>query len=199
GAHPMAVTHDNVLGILSLFFWSLFMVVAFKYLAFIMKADNKGEGGLFALLALIPPQAQLDARSQKIKAAVIFAALFGAALLYGDGVITPAISVLSAVEGLSENPVTGEPTVMKPFVVVITCIILAGLFLVQKRGTAHIGRIFGPLMLIWFVAISALGLRYIIHAPAILEALNPVWSVRFFLRHGFTGFELLGAVVLCIT
>jgi KUP system potassium uptake protein len=197
GAHPLPVNRENVLGILSLFIWSLFMVVAFKYLAFIMKADNKGEGGLFALLALIP--AQLDPRSAKLKSAVVFAALFGAALLYGDGVITPAISVLSAVEGLSENPVTGEPTVMKPFVVVITCLILAGLFLVQKRGTAHIGRIFGPLMVIWFAVISALGLRGILHAPAILESLNPAWCVRFFMQHGFTGFEMLGAVVLCIT
>src|SRR5262249_10839929 len=110
GARPLPVTRDNVLGILSLFIWSLFMVVAVKSLAFVMKADNKGEGGLFALLALIPQQ--LDARSTRIKAAVVFAALFGAALLYGDGVITPAISVLSAVEGLAEHPVTGEPTVM---------------------------------------------------------------------------------------
>jgi KUP system potassium uptake protein len=197
GLHPLPVTHDNVMGILSLFFWSLSLVVAFKYLVFILKADNKGEGGLFALLALIPQQ--LDARSQKLKVAVVMGALFGAALLYGDGIITPAISVLSAVEGLAAEPLTGAETAMKPFVVIITCAILAGLFSVQKRGTAGIGRIFGPVMLIWFAALAALGLRYIVHRPEILLAVNPVWAWTFFSQHGFYGFELLGAVVLCIT
>jgi KUP system potassium uptake protein len=197
GQHPLPVTRDNVLGILSLFFWALLMVVAVKYLVFIMKADNKGEGGLFALLALIPQQ--LDPRSAWLKRGVIMAALFGAALLYGDGIITPAISVLSAVEGLAANPLTGEETAMKPFVVLITCLILAGLFLVQRRGTEHIGRVFGPLMMLWFATIAALGLRFIVVEPHILEAVDPRWAVRFFIAHGFYGFELLGAVVLCIT
>ncbi|MBL8949162.1 MAG: potassium transporter Kup [Myxococcaceae bacterium] len=194
GAHGLPVTRENVLGILSLFFWSLFMVVAVKYLVFIMRADNRGEGGLFALLALIPRDV-----AGRLKTAVVLAALFGAALLYGDGIITPAISVLSAVEGLAANPLTGEETAMKPFVVIITCVILAALFSVQRRGTSHIGRIFGPVMVVWFLALSVLGLRWIFAAPEILEALNPVWAVRFFSTHGFHGFELLGAVVLCIT
>jgi KUP system potassium uptake protein len=197
GTHPLPVVRENVLGILSLFFWSLFMVVAVKYLVFIMKADNKGEGGLFALLALIPASVQQS--SPKMRMIIVMAALFGAALLYGDGIITPAISVLSAVEGLAAHPITGEATAMKPFVVIITCFILAGLFLVQKRGTERIGRVFGPLMVIWFATIATLGLRYLIRAPQILEAVNPIWAIRFFDRHGFYGFELLGAVVLCIT
>ncbi|MBK7864588.1 MAG: potassium transporter Kup [Archangiaceae bacterium] len=194
GAHPLPVTRENVLGILSLFFWSLFMVVAVKYLVFIMKADNKGEGGLFALLALIPREVE-----GRVKTGVVLAALFGAALLYGDGIITPAISVLSAVEGLAADPLTGTETAMKPFVVVITCVILAGLFGVQRRGTEKIGRVFGPLMVVWFGAIGALGVRQLVKDPEILQALDPRWAVRFFATHGFTGFELLGAVVLCIT
>jgi len=194
GTHALPVTRENVLGILSLFFWSLFMVIAVKYLVFIMRADNKGEGGLFALLALIPRDV-----GGRLKTAVVMAALFGAALLYGDGIITPAISVLSAVEGLAANPLTGEETAMKPFVVVITCAILASLFAVQRRGTARIGRVFGPVMIMWFAALAVLGLSWIARAPGILEALNPAWAVRFFAAHGFHGFELLGAVVLCIT
>ena len=189
GTHALPVTRENVLGILSLFFWSLVMVVAVKYLVFIMRADNKGEGGLFALLALVP----------KASPIIVMAALFGAALLYGDGIITPAISVLSAVEGLAADPLTGADTAMKPFVVLITCVILAGLFSVQSRGTERIGRVFGPLMVVWFVAIAVLGVRYIVRAPGILEAVNPWHAWLFFDAHGFHGFELLGAVVLCIT
>ena len=197
GHHPLPVTPQNVLGILSLFCWSLLMVVALKYLVFIMKADNKGEGGIFALLALIP--ARLEARSAQLKVVVVLGALFGAALLYGDGIITPAISVLSAVEGLAAAPLTGEPTAMKPFVVLITCLILAALFLVQRRGTARIGGIFGPVMMVWFAALAALGLRQLWQHPEVLEALNPIWAWRFFSQHGFYGFGLLGSVVLCIT
>jgi KUP system potassium uptake protein len=195
--HPLPVTRENVLGILSLFCWSLLMVVAVKYLVFILKADNKGEGGIFALLALIP--AQLDARSSQLKVVIVLGALFGAALLYGDGIITPAISVLSAVEGLAADPLTGTPTAMKPFVVLITCLILTALFLVQRRGTARIGGIFGPVMMLWFATLAGFGLWSIAKRPDVLEAINPVWAWRFFAAHGFVGFALLGAVVLCIT
>jgi KUP system potassium uptake protein len=188
-AHAMPVNHDNVLGLLSLFVWSLTLVVTVKYLAFIMRADNKGEGGIFALLALVPQRTGSRARN-----AVVLAALFGAALLYGDGVITPAISVLSAVEGLSV-----ATHAMDRFVVPLTLVILLGLFLVQRRGTDSIGKAFGPVMLVWFVVLTVLGLVAIIHYPAVLESVSPVWAVRLFLDDPRRAFLVLGAVVLCIT
>jgi KUP system potassium uptake protein len=187
--HALVVTPDSVMGLLSLFFWSLMMVVTVKYLGFIMRADNKGEGGIFALLALIPHKA-----GSKVRGAVVLAALFGAALLYGDGIITPAISVLSAVEGL------GVAThAMDRFVVPITLIILTGLFLVQKRGTDLIGRAFGPVMLVWFGALTVLGLKAIIDVPRVLEAVNPLFGVRLMQADPGRGFAVLGSVVLCIT
>ena len=190
--HAVAVTPENVLGVLSLVFWSLTIVVAVKYLGFIMKADNKGEGGIFALLALIPQK--LDARSKGMRNAVVLLALFGAALLYGDGVITPAISVLSAVEGLE---VATEAA--KPLIVPITVGILLALFYVQRRGTAGIGAIFGPITLVWFLAISVLGVNYIRHQPQVLEAVNPMYAVTFFISNDRSAFAVLGSVVLCIT
>ena len=180
-------TPENVLGVLSLVFWSLVSVVTVKYLGFIMKADNRGEGGIFALLALIP---NAPGRS---RTAVVLLALFGAALLYGDGVITPAISVLSAVEGL-ELAGGGHPPVVP-----LTVVILVVMFLVQRRGTAGIGRIFGPVMLAWFLVIAALGAAQVVDRPGVLAALNPAFAVKFFLHHGWHGFLVLGAVVLCIT
>jgi KUP system potassium uptake protein len=188
-AAAVGVSHDSVLGLLSMFFWSLTMVVTFKYLAFIMRAHNKGEGGIFALLALVPAKA-----TSKTRGAVVLAALFGAALLYGDGIITPAISVLSAVEGL------GQAThALDRFVVPITLVILLGLFLVQKRGTDRIGRLFGPVMLLWFIVLTVLGVRGVAQFPSVVEAINPMWAVRLFEADPFRAFKVLGSVVLCIT
>lgn len=187
--HAVSVTHESVLGLLSLFAWCLVMVVTVKYLAFIMRAHNKGEGGIFALLALVP--SKLGSRGRGV---VVLAALFGAALLYGDGIITPAISVLSAVEGL------GVAThALERLVVPLTMIILLGLFLVQKRGTDSIGRYFGPVMLVWFLVMAGLGVVAIVEAPQVLQALNPLWAVRLFEADPMRAFLVLGSVVLCIT
>jgi KUP system potassium uptake protein len=189
--HGVDPTRANLFGLLSLVFWSLTMVVTVKYLTFIMKADNRGEGGILALLALVPPRR--DGRSTGI-GLVAGLVIFGAALLYGDGVITPAISVLSAVEGLSV-----ATTRLTPAVIPLTVAILIGLFAVQKRGTASIGGIFGPIMLLWFVTIAALGLWQVVHFPAVLGAVHPIHAIRFFARHGRQGFLVLGSVVLVIT
>src|SRR6516165_1494551 len=192
GEHGVTPTAENVLGVLSLMLWSLTLVVAVKYLSFIMRADNQGEGGIFALLALVPrAESSWEMRQRTV---VVLLALFGAALLYGDGVITPAISVLSAVEGLSVATSAAEP-----LVVPITCIILGLLFLVQRRGTARIGGIFGPVMMVWFLFIAAAGLVEIVQSPGVLAAVNPWYAVRFFRGNGFRGFEVLGAAVLAIT
>ena len=189
-AHAMDVTHDAVLGVLSLFFWALTMVVTFKYLLFITRADNKGEGGMFALLALVPGRDS----AKKMTVAVVLAGLLGASMLFGEGVITPAISVLSAVEGL------GVAThALDSAVVPITLVILAGLFLMQKRGTGGIGRVFGPIMVTWFITLTVLGVRGILQNPAVLEAANPIWALRLFQHDPWHGFVILGAVVLCIT
>ncbi|MBS1151069.1 MAG: trkD [Myxococcaceae bacterium] len=190
-AHAVATSHDNILGVLSLIVWSLTVVVTVKYLTFIMKADNKGEGGIFALLALIPKS---GSDSKAVRNLVVLAALFGASLLYGEGLITPAISVLSAIEGLEV-----ATTAAKPLIIPITIAILIGLFYAQKRGTEGIGKIFGPVMLLWFAAIAALGVRGIILNPAVLEAVNPMHAVNFFLIHKAHGFAVLGGVVLAIT
>jgi KUP system potassium uptake protein len=187
--HSLDVNTDNVMGILSLMFWSLMMVVTFKYISFIMKANNKGEGGIFALLALVPKNPE-----SRTKTFVILAALFGAALLYGDGIITPAVSVLSAVEGLGVATKTFDP-----FIVPITLVILTGLFMVQKRGTEKIGRAFGPIMVVWFVVIAALGVQGIIDNVEILKALNPWFAVQLFQINAHHAFLVLGSVVLCIT
>ena len=190
GEHGVAPTHDNILGILSLIVWSLIAVVAIKYLTFIMKADNNGEGGILALLALVPKKKQGTTHISWTAALVIF----GAALLYGDGVITPAISVLSAVEGL-----TVATSALKVGVVPLTCFILVGVFWVQKKGTAGIGRIFGPIMAVWFVTIALLGIPQIVAHPSVLQALSPTYAVQFFLDQRFRAFQVLGAVVLVIT
>ena len=192
GLHPLPVNHENVMGILSLFFLALFMVVAFKYLVFIMKADNKGEGGLFALLALIPQH--LDARSTRLKAVVVMGALFGAALLYGDGIITPAISVLSAVEGLG----IAAP-VLKPFILPVTITVLISLFVIQRFGTGSVGKFFGPVMVLWFAVLAGLGVANISRYPQVLAAINPLWAIEFVIEHRFVAFITLGAVVLTIT
>ncbi len=189
-SHRVDPTPANVLGILSLVFWSLTLVVTIKYLTFILKADNQGSGGILALLALVPPRKDGSA----VTGPLVLLVLFGAALLYGDGVITPAISVLSAMEGLEVATVA-----LKPVVVPLTVTILLALFFVQKRGTAGIGNVFGPITLVWFFAIAALGLRWIIVEPSVLAAVNPKYAFAFFAEHHLHGFFLLGAVVLCIT
>ncbi len=182
----------GVLGILSLIFWSLVLVVCVKYLFYVTRADNHGEGGIFALLALIPQK--LDKRSERVRNEVVLLALFGAALLYGDGIITPAISVLSAVEGLEVATKAAQPLILP-----ITIGVLLALFSVQRRGTGGIGRIFGPVTMVWFVAIAGLGLRYILLKPQVLAAVNPVYAVNFFVDNHGRGFAVLGSVVLCIT
>ncbi len=189
GLHAMNLSEANVLGVLSLIFWSLTMVVSIKYVTFIMVASNKGEGGIFALLALLGA-----AKEKKGMALLSVCAIFGAALLYGDGIITPAISVLSAMEGLS---VATEAATR--FVLPLTCGILFSLFMVQRHGTATIGKVFGPVMVVWFLTIATLGLGQIIQQPAILAAVNPLHAVRFFVANRLHGMVVLGAVVLCIT
>ncbi len=192
GFHPITVDHINIMGVISLIFWSLTMVVSVKYVSFILHADNHGEGGIFALLGLT--SSNKESRFPRFKGTIVIVAIIGAALLYGDGVITPAISVLSAIEGLSVATRAADP-----FIVPLTCIILFGLFMVQRRGTASIGSIFGPVMIIWFAVIAILGLINIIKAPVILTAVNPMHAIRFFAAHHFHGILVMGSVVLCIT
>ncbi len=187
----LALHTANLLGVLSLFFWSITLVVSVKYLGFIMRADNDGEGGILALLALIPEKKKVAAGKVGVLAALV---IFGACLLYGDGIITPSISVLSAVEGLE----VATPK-LKPAVIPITVAILIGLFWVQKRGTATIGRIFGPVMIVWFLVLAILGVRGLVQHPDVLRALNPMYGVAFMRTNGFEGFKVLGSVVLCIT
>jgi KUP system potassium uptake protein len=190
GAHGIALTRANVLGILSLIFWSLIVVISIKYLIFVMRADNRGEGGILALMALIPADLRRSGRHWLLVAL----GLFGAALLYGDGMITPAITVLSAVEGLGDaNPFFGE------HVIPIAVAILIVLFVIQRRGTAGIGRIFGPVMLLWFVILALLGMRWIVTDPGILAAINPYHAVSFFVRNRGLGFLALGSVFLVVT
>ncbi len=191
--HGVEITAANVLGIVSLFLWSLTLVIVLKYMSFVMRADNHGEGGILALLALLKPRN--GASSRPALALYITMGLFGAALLYGDGVITPAISVLSAVEGLG----VATPVFTKPVIVSFTVVILVILFLAQKRGTAGVGALFGPAMLVWFFTIGALGAAWTVRHPEILRAVSPVHAVSFFARHKLHGFFVLGAVVLCIT
>ena len=189
--HPVPITPDNVLGVLSLFLWSLLIVVTLKYVSFIMRANNKGEGGIIALLTLALHNGDPASRRQKL---LIALGLFGAALFYGDGVITPAISVLSAVEGL--EIITPA---FKPYVLPITLSILIGLFFFQRRGTASVGALFGPIMILWFAVLASFGAMAIIEHPAVLAAVNPVYGFNFLLGNSVLGFFALGAVVLCIT
>jgi KUP system potassium uptake protein len=192
GHHKIAPTEANVLGLLSLMVWSLTLVVTVKYLFFIMRADNEGEGGILALLALVP--LRLRAARARSSAPLVLLVLFGAAMLYGDGVITPAISVLSAVEGLNIG-IHG----VEDYVLPLTVAILVALFFVQKRGTAGIGVVFGPVMLAWFGVITLLGAAGVAMNPGVLRALSPTYAVQFLAESGWHGFLVLGAVVLCIT
>ncbi|HEX3236659.1 MAG TPA: potassium transporter Kup [Gemmatimonadales bacterium] len=183
----------NVYGILSLILWSLILVVAIKYLVFILQADNRGEGGVLAMLALLMQRGE-DRIGGRRRRLLVLLGVFGTALLFGDGVITPAMSVLGAMEGLEvAAPELGR------FVVIVTVAILFLLFMFQKMGTARVGGMFGPITLIWFLTIGTLGGMEIARAPEILAAVNPAYAVRFFLAHGFTGFAVLGAVFLAVT
>jgi KUP system potassium uptake protein len=189
GPHGVPVTHTNVLGVLSLILWALIVVVTLKYHVYVLRADNRGEGGILALMSLVRDR-QTGARRMFL----VTLGLFGAALLYGDGVLTPAISVLSAVEGLE----VATPLLM-PFVVPLTVVVLIGLFLLQRRGTAGVGVIFGPIILAWFATLAALGVMNIIHEPAVLKAANPVYAMAFIRDNGIAGYLVLGAVFLVAT
>ena len=183
----------NVQGILSLVFWSIMLVVVVKYLVFILRADNHGEGGVLAALALVLRDPHRGGTMWP-RTVLIVLGIFGTALLYGDGIITPAISVLGAMEGL-----TVVTPALEPFVVGITVAILLGLFMFQRFGTARVGATFGPITAVWFLTIGTLGLIEIAHEPRVLASVNPIHAVRFFLDHGFTGFAVLGAVFLAVT
>lgn len=191
--YGLAATESNVYGVLSLILWSLISIVSIKYIVFVMRADNRGEGGILALVALVLQRLHRES-DLRTKAVVTVIGLIGAALLYGDGVITPAISVLSATEGLAVvEPVLGKVAIP------LTVIIIIALFLYQKKGTAKVGRIFGPIMLIWFLTIAILGARQVIAEPRILLAVNPWYALSFFGLHGLHSFVVLGAVVLAVT
>ncbi len=191
GPSALAVTRGNVLGILSLVFWSLLIVVTVKYLLVVMRLNNKGEGGIMALLALAFPE---RGTATGRRAALLGVGLFGAALLYGDGMLTPAVTVLSAVEGL--NVAT---TVFEPYVVPISVVVLVALFSIQRIGTGRVGGAFGPVMVIWFLCLGALGLRGILLAPEVLAAINPWYAMQFFVQNGWMGFVVLGSVFLVVT
>jgi len=192
-AHGLRPTAGSVYGILSLLFWTLVLVAAIKYLVFILRADNNGEGGVLAMLALLL-QRQHRGDQRQTRMLLIVLGVFGTALLYGDGIITPAISVLGAIEGI--DIVTPA---LSPYVVGITIAILLGLFMFQQFGTARVGKTFGPITLVWFVVIGMLGLVEVVRSPAILAAVNPMYAVRFFMTNGFLAFAVLGAVFLCVT
>jgi KUP system potassium uptake protein len=187
GPHAIAANQANVLGVLSLIVWSLILVISVKYLALILRADNRGEGGILALATLATDHAT---RGKKL----FLLGLFGAALLYADGMITPAITVMGAIEGL--NVVT---PLLDKYVVPITLVVLIGVFLFQSRGTAAVGRVFGPVTMLWFLALSILGLSQIVRAPEVLVAINPLYAVTFFLNNGWHAFVVLGAVFLVVT
>lgn len=187
GQHGVPPTHANVLGVLSLILWSLILIISVKYLTLILRADNRGEGGILALATLVSDVV----RRGKF---LFLLGLFGAALLYADGMITPAISVMGAVEGLH----VATP-LFDHYVVPIAVVILIGLFFFQSRGTTRVGAVFGPVTMIWFVAISVLGIAHIIRAPQVLAAINPIHGFEFFMVNGWRGFVVLGAVFLVVT
>jgi KUP system potassium uptake protein len=193
GPHAYPPTQANVYGLISLITWSLILVVSVKYLVFVLRADNRGEGGIMSLLALVL-QNERRAEDRRRRQFYVLIAMIGTALLLGDGMITPAISVLGAVEGLK----VAAPA-LEQLVIPITLAILVGLFSVQRFGTARVGGLFGPITLVWFITIGVLGLMEIVRAPHILVALNPYHATEFFVRNGATGFFVLGAVVLAVT
>ena len=187
--HDLEVSREGALGAASLAFWALIVVITIKYLLLVMKADNKGEGGILALVASMPKK--LGKRASTV---LIALGIFGTALLYGDGMITPAISVLSAVEGMKV-----ATTALNDWIIPISIVILVALFLVQRRGTHKIGRIFGPVMLVWFGVLALLGISQIVREPSVFGALNPLRVVTFFQEYGFKGFLALGSIFLVVT
>jgi len=190
GPHRVPVTEANILGVLSLVFWTLIIVVTVKYQVYVIRADNRGEGGILALMALV----RSHFASPRRRWLAVSLGLFGAALLYGDGMITPAISVMGAVEGLE----VAAPA-LEHWVVPISVVILVGLFLFQRRGTAGVGAVFGPVIFVWFVTIAVLGVWGIVREPGVLKAVNPLYAASFFAANGFAGFLVLGAVFLVAT
>ena len=191
GPHAITPSPANILGVLSLIFWSLVVVISIKYLVFVLRADNHGEGGILSLTALATP---IRPSGRTEHAFLILIGIFGAALLYGDGIITPAISVLGAIEGLN----VATP-IFSPYVVPITICILVALFLFQRKGTAKVGRVFGPVTLLWFTVLAVLGIAQIMRHPQVVVAANPVHALDFFLRNGWHGFLILGSVFLVVT
>ena len=190
-AHGIHPTRDNVLGVLSLIFWALVLVISVKYAVFVLRADNRGEGGILALTSLVTP---VGALKRSPRWALVMLGLFGTALLYGDGMITPVISVLSAVEGLR----VATP-LFEPYIIPITIGILVGLFAMQSRGTASVGRIFGPVTLVWFAMIAVLGVVNLARDLSVFAAVNPLYGARFFAQNGWNGFLVLGSVFLVVT
>ena len=190
GHHPLVVDVTHIFGVVSLIFWTIMIIVTVKYVAMIMRADNKGEGGSLALLALITRMTG----GGRWSTSIVILGVFATALFYGDTMITPAISVLSAVEGL-----TIVESRLTPLVIPVAVVILIGVFLLQARGTHVVGRLFGPIVLVYFVVLAALGIYHIIEQPSVLQALNPVWALRFFAEDGVLAFLALGSVVLAVT
>jgi KUP system potassium uptake protein len=190
GSHSVPPTQENVLGVLSLIIYSLLVVISVKYIAIVMRADNHGEGGILALTALIPSKTGNGSRWPML----VLMGIFGAALLYGDGMITPAITVLGAIEGL-----TVATPLFEPYVVPIAVAILIGIFAIQRHGTHRVGRLFGPIMVGWFLVIAVLGIAWLVEQPVVLTAVDPRHALSFFREHGWHGFAVLGAVFLVVT
>jgi KUP system potassium uptake protein len=191
GNHPIPLTPENVLGILSLIVWSLLIIVSIKYVVFIMRADNRGEGGIMALIALALHDAKGNPKRERIVALI---GLLGAGMFYGDGMVTPAISVLSALEGLD----VATPA-FRPFIIPMTLIVLFCLFAFQRRGTASVGALFGPIMILWFSTLAILGVTNLMHHPAVLQALNPAFAFSFLIENRGIAIVAMGAVVLAVT
>ena len=197
GSHSVPPTHENVLGVLSLIIYALLLVVSLKYVAIVLRADNQGEGGILALTALIPSRRGAKQGNERVaigRPVLVALGIFGTALLYGDGMITPAISVLGAIEGL--EVVT---PLFSPYVVPVTVAILIALFVIQKYGTHRLGGLFGPIVIVWFITIAVLGIVWIVRVPAVIGAVDPRHAVEFFRSNGLTGFAVLGAVFLVVT
>ncbi|HZE62030.1 MAG TPA: KUP/HAK/KT family potassium transporter, partial [Burkholderiales bacterium] len=189
--HGIPLTHANILGGLSTIFWALMIVVSLKYVVLIMRADNRGEGGIMALIALAQKAIK---QHQGWRIPLLLIGVFGASLFYGDAVLTPAITVLGAVEGLEIGT-----KALKPYVVPVSVGVLLALFALQARGTAAVGKLFGPVTMVWFIAIGAAGIYGIVQAPSILAALNPLHALGFLTSHGTASFVVLGSVVLAVT
>jgi KUP system potassium uptake protein len=192
GAHKVDPSPANILGVLSLVFWSLILIVSVQYLTFVMRADNRGEGGILSLLPLAVPDWKTS--SKRGKKVLVTLGVMGAALLFGDGMLTPAVTVLSALEGLE----VATP-VLKPYIVPVTIFVLILLFACQRFGTGKVGRAFGPVTFVWFATLAVLGLAGLIQNPAVLKSINPLYAVDFFWRNGTQGFIVLGSVFLCVT